>query len=162
MPNWCQNVVNIDFPNIEQGQQVVAAFEKGQLLNTLVPEPNDIGDGWYSWRVANWGTKWDVEGSCDCWTQDDNLHVVLTFDSAWAPPLQALHALADNYDAQVSACYSEPGMQFCGVWSPGSDHQFTIPETREGLADLPQQLVDQFGSDWHFAEDDQDDDGAAS
>lgn len=49
---------------------------------------------WYSWSIANWGTKWDMY-SVDC---NDN---VLTFETAWSTPIKWIEALAKTLEDGV-------------------------------------------------------------
>jgi len=77
---------------------------------------------WYDWRIANWGTKWDVEAN-DIQVVDDNPgYLSLAFFTAWSPPegiYDALLELIDEnkLDVQATWFYDEPGMQFAGYLS---------------------------------------------
>ena len=77
---------------------------------------------WYDWRIANWGTKWDVEAN-DIQVVDDNPgYLSLSFFTAWSPPegiYDALLELIDEnkLDVQATWFYDEPGMQFAGYLS---------------------------------------------
>jgi hypothetical protein len=55
---------------------------------------------WYPWNVRNWGTKWDVydagEGTTTKSRHSENT-VTYTFDTAWAPPVEALTNLSAQY-----------------------------------------------------------------
>lgn len=84
-------------------------------LLTQEPGPTDKDD-WYSWRVRNWGTKWDVQASLDLGFQPGHDTLVLHMDSAWGPPeagIQKLSALWPELIFHLS--YEEPGMDFAGV-----------------------------------------------
>ena len=77
---------------------------------------------WYSWCVANWGTKWDIEG------EKVELHgniFTVQFDSAWSPPTGAYDKLSDM-GYQIKAYYYEPGCDFCGEWINGEEETFSI------------------------------------
>jgi hypothetical protein len=67
---------------------------------------------WYSWRVTNWGTKWDVEA----WVEkSEPRKVVYGFDSAWSPPIDALTHISEDYpDLKFVLSYREDGMGFRG------------------------------------------------
>lgn len=77
---------------------------------------------WYGWRIANWGTKWDV-GADDIQVVDDSPeYLSLEFYTAWSPPegiYAALLELFDEHklDVQATWFYDEPGMQFAGYLS---------------------------------------------
>lgn len=53
-------------------------------------------DDWYNWRVSNWGTKWtgDVANTEHF---HDNL-LIVTYDTAWAPPTGIFTTLRANYE----------------------------------------------------------------
>jgi len=105
-------------------------------LGSIVPEPRELMEqedgqdgngfsmpGWYNWRLANWGCKWDIN---DC-TVDEDIgfeyydmpegwtRAIINFESPWSPPSEWLHALAKKYpDAVVALVYNEGGMCFEG------------------------------------------------
>jgi hypothetical protein len=91
----------------------------------------------YNWRVANWGTKWDVaeaeiidelevsdeEGpeevawfSFRCWT-------------AWGPPVPVWDALL-SHGIDVVADYQDEGMMFEGTYQYGKNESW-VPEHEE-------------------------------
>ena len=81
MPNWCNNTLSIQGPTETVKTLWEEANQEGSgLLDAMVPMPKaldgttspspkegvpqplvDGHDNWYSWRVENWGTKWDVD-----------------------------------------------------------------------------------------------------
>ena len=126
MPNWVINSVYIsgDADKVTAMQEKLAALYKGvesgaiNFLNLIAP-PDDkwdsyncgpIGFGsetekdpynWYSWNIANWGTKWN-----SCSDQGPEIQIAhdgtktlgLKFDTAWASPefiMQALWTLCE-------------------------------------------------------------------
>ena len=102
MPNWCNNSITIK-GSIESIKQLWenATAEGSGLLNAIAPMPKELegttapsSDGsmtWYSWRVNNWGTKWEVdtEGLEFIDHEDGTAEISGYFDSAWAPPIDA-------------------------------------------------------------------------
>lgn len=89
MPNWCSNYVIFKNTNELLMQQLVDAYNSGDLMQNFRPCPQELKDTvagspageeeraenerkkvrnlqqyghetWYDWQVANWGTKWDV------------------------------------------------------------------------------------------------------
>jgi hypothetical protein len=145
MPNWCNNVATL---NASKGMidKIVEGATGDGVLQSLLPCPQDLliekgyfadtdkqaaleAQGranvekygyadWYDWRVANWGTKWDL---CDvAVNRVDDETVTLTFDTAWSPPIEAYDKLLCMGIA-VNAFYYEPGMAFCGQWEDGFD-----------------------------------------
>jgi hypothetical protein len=152
------------------------AFKEGRLLNEFVPVPEDlhivagrVGDDdnpeqialeakeqanrekygyatWYDFCVTEWGTKWDVGGD-DCnECQDIPNGLIMCFDSAWAPPVNAYEKMLD-LGFSIRASYYEPGMAFCGIWEDGSDDYYEIGGmTSDQVRDeLPEHLDEAYG-----------------
>jgi hypothetical protein len=94
--------------------RVREAFEQERLCNEFLPNPN----GEWSWEhsVNTWGTKWELAGEID--SIEDG--VILSFDSAWAPPI-GLYEKLYSLGYEVTARYYEPGMAFAGTYEDGSD-----------------------------------------
>jgi len=142
MPNHCHNRVTFysddttlitKLHNIFKSDNIFTQFipepdwantpnEKGEL--PIQPEPDSMfppqfpdgttDDRWYSWRLANWGTKWDAyEVEID----DSEMHngFEVTFDTAWSPPEEICHAIKEQFDDLcVSWFFDEPGMEVAG------------------------------------------------
>jgi hypothetical protein len=150
MPNYCQNdlYITADKDTIDKLQ---AAFEKGELLETLRPQPTYEGyapngqpctsegmPDWWNWRVANWGTKWDVGGKDALSVRDSDTEIRFSFDSAWSPPVQALQS---RDDITYRLYYCECGMAFCGIADGGDG--FHDDETYE-FGEEPEELTERF------------------
>ncbi len=71
-----------------------------KALQRFKEEPaNPADDDWYSWRVRNWGTKWDVQASitnAKTFANGDTA-VRYEFDSAWAPPEAAFEKICEDW-----------------------------------------------------------------
>src|SRR6056300_2041822 len=161
MPNWCSNSITISGPTetikqLWEDAQTAAGGEFG-LLNAIAPMPQELegttapsedGQDWYSWRVNNWGTKWDIsdEGLEFIDNGDGTAAIDGWFDSAWAPPIGAYEQLAADFDSCVIECsYYEPGMDFAGFWSSenGEEHLDNLHdewEKGDDASDLYKQL----------------------
>ena len=137
MPNWCNNNISIAGP-IETIQALYEeaiqdADDETGLLNAMAPMPQELhgttapsedGADWYSWRVNNWGTKWEVSSEGLEFTDNGDGTAELSgwFESAWAPPIGAYEQFCDDMDnCTLEASYHEPGMDFAGFWSNGAD-----------------------------------------
>ena len=140
MPNWCHNRVTFTSRNTETIDQLRKVFDSEYPFSSLIPEPdwpntpNDDGifpgprygrwgvprfpDGsvderWYSWRLQNWGVKWDVS-IADC-TQDYDDLLQYEFDTPWGPPEYIkLHLQAQYPDLDITWFFDEPGMAVAG------------------------------------------------
>jgi len=171
MPNWCMNTVTLEHEDPAMIARAREAFDKGSLLQEFIPCPQDLIDTvsgfgpeqealeaqqaanreqygystWYDHNVAEWGTKWDIGGS-DCDAQDIDGGLVLSFDSAWAPPLHAYERLLE-LGFKVQAMYYEPGMGFAGIWEDGSDdyYEYGGMTADEIEATLPPELDEAYG-----------------
>jgi hypothetical protein len=159
MPNWCNNNISIAGPTDtikqlwEDAHADVGDNTERGLLDAMVPMPKELqgttspsdGPNWYDWRVANWGTKWDIstEGLEFIDNGDGTAEIVGWFESAWAPPIDAYEQFCDDMDnCDLEASYYEPGMDFAGFWSSedGEEHldnlhdEYELPEDeRSGL-----------------------------
>ena len=166
MPNWCANNVTINHDDPAKLNELLEAYKRGELMEHFMPTPRDpndptklLGEGkpitldssedWYSWRVNNWGTKWDVGGE-DAFYDDTPEGVVLSFDSAWSPPVGFYEFMKDQ-GFDIRASYFEPGMGFCGDWIDGMDNYY------EGeWRDFPDHLIQEYNMDeWYEDEEEE-------
>ena len=71
-------------------QSVIDMLTKDQPLET---------DDWYSWRIRNWGTKWEITATIKKVDhfKNGNTKVVYEFDSAWSPPCKAFKYACENW-----------------------------------------------------------------
>ena len=147
MPNWCMNNLTVEHDYPAMVDRFEKSFNAGNTCNEFIPVPEDIGDGWYDFCLANWGTKWDFGGAgnhgLDA-TRVDN-QVSCTFDSAWSPPI-GLYKKLVQLGYRVKAAYWEPGMAFCGTWDNGADNyrEYISPE------EIPVELRTEFNMDEFF------------
>ena len=100
----------------------------------ILPEPKHIVEGegidrkfvlengepydWYSWRNANWGTKWEPD--IISFDREDETTVYIEMYTAWSPPEGIYNALMGDWEDKGMMCswfYREDGMQFAG-WLP--------------------------------------------
>jgi len=176
MPNWCNNTISIK-GSTDTLKPLWDEAQKTGLLNAIKPMPEalegttspapkegkpqplvDGYDNWYDWRVANWGTKWEVDTEGLEFTDngDGTSEIHGWFDSAWAPPIEAYQQFADDFDGcYLEAFYDEPGMCFVGCWdSDGGDDYYEYSNSTAGTIndDIPKYLVDEFGLDERMAE----------
>jgi hypothetical protein len=137
MPNWCYCEIEINTSGIMTGDDLMMLLrERSQnpqrsfSLTSCVPEPHDLSDeadgpnGWCDWRIANWGTKWDIcsgevdEPRVSCWADE----VSISGDTAWAPPLPAFDALAASFPGiSIALGWLEPNWPARGYvrWKGG-------------------------------------------
>ena len=111
----------------ENDEEAKKAFEA--KVNEVV-EKYGASD-WYTWRLQNWGCKWDI-GECYVFTNDENEFRV-SFDSPWSPPLTFFKNIGPKFpELEFSVLFEEPGMDFAGIYriSRGEDEYLA----EDGLA----------------------------
>lgn len=128
MPNYCDNSLHIQ-GNAERLKQLTEELfveREGNYeltFDKIKPMPKElIDEGWYEWRVENWGTKWDAD--CYSYYSADDLQkfadageISVSFATAWAPPLEFLQTLAEKYDDLLIEChFIEIGCEICGTF----------------------------------------------
>jgi hypothetical protein len=174
MPNWCNNVVELAHEDPAMLERAKDALNRGEFLNEFIPVPDDLRivagrvgadedqkqkdlvaqeevnvakhgyRNWYDFCVGEWGTKWDVGGdgmTCEI----ENGRISTSFDSAWAPPIQAYEKLMD-LGFEVRAYYYEGGMCFAGVWEDGNDEYYDLSgmDSAAVQEELPETLDEMF------------------
>ena len=174
-PNWCDNTITLKHSDPTMIKRAHDALERGEFLNEFHPVPLDlrivagrVGDdetaeqqalvlqenanrakygytNWYDWCVNEWGTKWDVgdEGSA---TLNEDGSLSASFNSAWAPPIEAYRMLED-LGFEIKAYYFEGGMMFAGIYEDGDDDYYEIGgmNSEQINAELPKELDEMFG-----------------
>lgn len=131
MPNHTYNILSIT-GNRRTLQRVYKALKgsNGELtFNNIVPCPAELMNddwqnndevakanvakhgysGWYDWRVAKWGTKWEAY---NVQFQNGDSELRYTFDTAWSPPSEFVAALSKRFpslDIEIEA-HEEAGM----------------------------------------------------
>ena len=179
MPNWCNNTLTLEHEDPAMIARAKAAFLDGRLLAEFIPVPADLQivagsvpvaeeaehklkeefnrithgyANWYDFSVNEWGTKWDVGGD-DGVLNDIEGGIIVSFDSAWAPPTTAYEKLHEM-GFKILAMYYEPGMAFAGVWEDGSDDYYEYGGLDSaGIAEtLPSALDEAFGISESVAE----------
>ena len=181
MPNWCNNTVTLEHEDPAMITRAREAFARGEFLHEFIPVPLCLTEtvagshsdpvlqaalkqseqdnlnaynykNWYDFCVAEWGTKWDVGGG-DGYINDIEGGLILTFDSAWSPPLNAYERLLEQ-GFTIRAMYYEPGMAFAGVWEDGIDDYYEYGDMKsdEVAETLPPELDEAFGISESMAE----------
>ena len=127
-PQFCQLVCPMPF---EQWQAPKAKWRQFNV------------EGWYDWRVNNWGTKWEVvdveideelsREKVEEFTADTKSWFEFRCWTAWGPPVPVwdkLHELG----VKVHATYQDEGGMFEGEYIDGDDTTWT-PEDEEEMED---------------------------
>ena len=117
MPNWCQNNLDIE-GDVEQLKQF-AAYKESKFFENILP----LGEWEYDKSLDGWGTKWDVDPH-HCELDEDSGVLSVSFDSAWAPPIN-LYNYLQSKGFSLYATYYDPGMGFAGVYSDGENREYS-------------------------------------
>lgn len=134
MPNWCNN--NVKITGSKQGLSVIkkkldsisvdGKRDMSILFETLVGRSEDItqqeyeNGGWYEHNISRYGTKWDVSYE-DASPSFDEDEINMSFCTAWSPPIEFIVLLSKKYKVQVTMSYSEPGVDFAGIFTSYDD-----------------------------------------
>jgi hypothetical protein len=159
MPNWCNNYLELEHEDPAMIERAKTAFAEGKLLNEFIPVPEDLHivsgsvgpkgspeqdelelkeelnrithgySTWYDFCVNEWGTKWDVGGDGDQAKVDGPNNISMNFDSAWAPPINAMEKFIDM-GFKVKLIYWESGMCFCGLFDENGDNFYDYSNMR--------------------------------
>lgn len=121
MPNWCNCQLTIEDCSPELAaylQENGLSFDK--IKQTPPEKLTDEKGSWYQWRVDNWGTKWDLSEQEQREVADmllsEDADFTAYFDTAWAPPCQAIAALSEKFpNDKFVLHYLELGMMFAGT-----------------------------------------------
>jgi hypothetical protein len=155
-------------------ERVREAFNKGALLQEFIPVPKELMEtvsgsvpegaerdaheaqmatnrdthgykDWYDFCVNEWGTKWDVGADGQPAIDNDTNTLVLNFDSAWSPPIQAYEKLF-YMGFKILAYYNEPGMAFAGIYEDGQDEYYEYGDMNSDqiAEELPSELDECF------------------
>ena len=134
MPNWTMNDVTFESDS-STISDIKSAFETNNPFQTLRPCPQDLLDtdnvfggteeeikireeryaankaawghaNWYTWRLENWGTKWDAVDFDITEQEPDRLGV--KFDTAWGAPIELFIYLSSQYqDLFIEGWYTQ-------------------------------------------------------
>ena len=123
MPNHTDNRVILSHDDTQMIDMIynIMNTEDTPLCQTLIPMDEALLDneGWYDWRIDNWGTKWDIyEAHCDRMYANT---LVLAFFTAWSPPFPIFDKLTDM-GFEVTARYLDEGWMYIGEYNSDGDH----------------------------------------
>ena len=159
MPNHTDNRVILSHDDTQMIDMIynIMNTEDTPLCQTLIPmdekllEISGISDnyevqGWYEWRLENWGTKWDVyETQC---TRINANTLQLYFYTAWSPPIPIFDKLVDM-GFEINARYLDEGWGYIGEYTDGDD--WSSVEVESVVEDYPD-LDLEFGISERIAE----------
>jgi hypothetical protein len=126
MPTYCDNrlVVSGKPDDVQLFVSQVRTDEQPLSFEEISPTPPELmAEGWYEWRIENWGTKWDAgfnfESSSSRITRSKASYV---FCTAWGPPLAWLASASKLFPRLTFRLdYADEGDFFSGTkeWRKG-------------------------------------------
>lgn len=146
MPNWCECSLQVSGPTKEVKAFVKKAKHKATSddddkyselsMNNFIPMPKNLldGEGWYEWRLKNWGCKWDLSNAQKVFVSRESsttgeMMVEYIFESPWSPPNKFIEQVAKMYPLLLFTLkYKEPGMCFQGTIVAQGDDYFDNEE----------------------------------
>ena len=134
MPNHCYLDVNVQGPRAMAHELFFnVELKYPRFCDAVVPQPlasfsriDQYPDGPMDWRIAHWGTKWDI---CDVEItepfkmSDDETKGKFAFKgwTAWSPPVPVWDRLTElGFD--ISASYVDEFEMFKGAYIFGKDN----------------------------------------
>ena len=138
MPNWCENelIIEGEPQTLDFIQSVSAHGDLPFSMEAFKPTPpllleksgisadgNAIGnaflgntnyeyDNWYEWRIAHWGTKWDI---ADLHLHRTERAISLSYQTAWSPNVSFWTYFSSLYPSvKISHRFVEEGMDYIG------------------------------------------------
>ena len=114
-PNWLE--IKNDDGELPIEKQHKNTFGEVVSVTREFPNSGRVDDRWYSWRLQNWGTKWDA---CSVEiTRDDEDYLEICFDTAWSPATQVIEKIRELYQdddcwTYVNCLYELEGYEGCG------------------------------------------------
>jgi len=183
MPNWCNNTIELSGPKDKIKKLFDKTKASGEFLQQLYPCPEELditagrvgGDddpeqielvakekanlekygysNWYDWKVAQWGTKWDVDVE-NLELSKDGTTITGWFDSAWAPPLEAYNYFLDkNKDCSIKSYYYEGGCDFAGLYEDFYDTMINPSNyNADQMEDPDEGLIYELNERFNFSE----------
>jgi hypothetical protein len=159
----------ISHPDKDVMIKVRDSIKEGTFLNTFIPMPEELrqttspsesnsvlagkygASDWYEWAVNNWGTKWDISEG-DFHLDDDGCSGHGWFNTAWAPPIEAMRELTEQ-GFDIDLIYWEPGCSFAGHFTSEQDdnyfeYDFTDPDWRDSIYD--KEIIDLLESEYAY------------
>jgi len=177
MPNWCFNYATITCPTKELYDKLINAIIENKWFETFAPlnsDPEIHENEWdYAKAVEIWKTKWAVFDVEILSQNDDELELVLSFETAWTPPTGVYSIMKNNYGIETIGMFDEPGCSFFGkcIYSREEEIEefFDFPSNEEELQELQKQIgseLDEYMSptwlqlreDWEEEDEDEDED----
>lgn len=129
MPNWCYQKLEISGEpkqlnkllkkiEVTKNEATDVDDETPFSFDNVIPMPKHLhnNQGWYDWRVTNWGTKWQPRINNDSVSEWESGSIHFDFDTAWSPPYPIIEALVKEFKKlEFHWEYYEESYEFWGI-----------------------------------------------
>lgn len=103
-------------PNTYMGNDKKAKKKHEEHVRYLVEKYGH--PDWYDWRIANWGTKWDVSEDSQSVSIFSEEEIMIWFTTAWDPPIEFVSKVAIDFpNLRFEMYYMEEGNGLCGLFT---------------------------------------------
>lgn len=175
MPNWCSNEVTVYADRQEDLTKLLSMATRNVLddedeeernspfrMESILTTPaellgNNADDGWYGWRIKNWGCKWemsDVEVDDPCPNGDNRYYFELRYQTPWSPNIAFWKYVCNMGPFTVEMRYIEEGMGYIGETTITKDDvdDYCVNITPEMFESVGAVLDDNGEVDWEKSE----------
>jgi hypothetical protein len=159
MPNDCHNRASLshnDTKKIDALEKELLNGERAEPFEHLRPQEKNQPEDHRLWRCENWGTKWDAY-SIEWEREDPPLSpspqtqlvtsapssIVMSFQTAWSPPIALYKFLEETEGWTIHAMYSELQWGFAGKYAAGQNiyNEFNVCD-RDSLVNIPEDVLE--------------------
>ena len=144
MPNWCHNLATFTCPSKDIYDKLLLSIQNDSWFETFAPlclDKEEFENGWeYHVAIEKWGTKWspcDVEILV---TDEEELRLEVSCNTAWSPPTGVYKIMNKEFNIVIEANYEELGCEFFGrcFYENGKevDDIYDLPSNLEELNEL--------------------------
>jgi hypothetical protein len=127
-----------------------------QLQNAIAGNTDYKYDNWYDWRVAHWGTKWDMDNvrldEVEYFGEEEGMRYSLDlyYQTAWSPNIEFWKYVCKMGPFIVEMRYIEEGMGYIGETTIERNNvdDYCINTTTEMYVDIGAALDEDGEIDW--------------
>jgi len=134
-------------------------FSTGDLQKAITGDSTYEYASWYDWRVAHWGTKWDMYDQevddIGYFSEFNDYRVSLRYNTAWSPNIRFWKNFTKIAPLKVDMTYLDEGWGFAGrtVIQDGNIDEYVISINDEFLSGQPGVVYNEAGEiDWDETE----------
>ena len=121
MPNWCENILEID-GDVDDISKIVESkleFQKLRPCPYIDDKGEPLHNAWHTWCLLHWGVKWEINQNTLIMDMSDAVptQLKLEFPTAWGPCCEILRYLTEIMPSlSIIHRYFEGGMHIAGEY----------------------------------------------